>query len=84
MPTTKTAISLDEELFEQAEAVAAELSIPRSRLFALALGEFLERHRNRKLLVSLDRAHGEEPSATEADQVRARRRSHRRQVEGTW
>lgn len=65
MPTTKIAISLDKELFAQAESVAAELNTPRSRLFALALAEFVERHGNRKPLADLDPSHGYEPSEAE-------------------
>ena len=40
----KTAISLPDELFEQAERLASRLSKSRSQLYAEALAEFLARH----------------------------------------
>ena len=84
MPTTKTAISLDGELFEHANSIADELNIPRSRLFAMALDEFIERHRNRQILAAIDLAHADGASRDEADLDLARRRRHRAQVEGSW
>ena len=53
MPTTKTAISLDSELYERADSVADELNIPRSQLFAMALDEFIERRHNRQILAAI-------------------------------
>ena len=40
----KTAVSLPDEIFRQAEATAKKLHISRSKLYATALSEFLERH----------------------------------------
>jgi antitoxin MazE6 len=84
MPTTKTAISLDSELFERADSVANELNIPRSRLIAMALDQFIERHRNRQILAALDAAHTDGASQDGIDLAQARRRRHRAQVEGSW
>ncbi|NEN89049.1 MULTISPECIES: hypothetical protein [unclassified Okeania] len=65
MATVKTAISLQEYLFEQAEALAAEMKISRSRLIAIALEEFIRRHQNRLLLEKINAAY-EDVSETEA------------------
>lgn len=65
MATVKTAISLQEYLFEQAEALAAEMKISRSRLIAIALEEFIRRHQNRLLLEKINAAY-EDVSDTEA------------------
>ena len=59
MATVKTAISLQEYLFEQAEAIAAEMKISRSRLIAIALEEFIRRHQNRILLEKINAAYGD-------------------------
>ena len=40
----KTAISLPDRLYKQAEKVAKSLGIPRSQLVAKALQEFISRH----------------------------------------
>ena len=54
----KTAISLPDYLFRQAEEMASELSIPRSRLVALALEEFIRRHRQQDVTERLDAVYG--------------------------
>ena len=41
----KTAVSLPDEIFRQAEATAKKLRISRSKLYAAALSEYLERQR---------------------------------------
>jgi metal-responsive CopG/Arc/MetJ family transcriptional regulator len=41
----KTAISLPDELYAEAEKAAASMGIPRSQLFAKALEEFIDRHK---------------------------------------
>ncbi|MDR1948045.1 MAG: ChpI protein [Spirochaetaceae bacterium] len=40
----KTAISLSNILYEKAEETASYMGIPRSKLFAIALEEFIARH----------------------------------------
>ncbi len=78
MASIKTAVSLEESLFQKVEALAEEMGLPRSQLFALALEEFLNRHHNRKLLRELDEAYGEAPDAEEERLSRAMRRRQRR------
>ena len=80
----KTAVSLRRELFEQGEALAGRLRISRSRLFALALEEFVRRHENRQLLERLNAAYGGGADPEEAALRPARRRWHRRLVIGEW
>ena len=57
----KTAISLPDSLFRQADAMASELAIPRSRLVALALEEFIRRHRQQEVTERLDAVYGDLP-----------------------
>jgi len=49
----KTAISVPDDVFGEAENLAARLRISRSDLYARALKEFLERHAD-QLTTSLD------------------------------
>ena len=53
MAYVKTAISLQENLLTQVDTLARELDISRSRLFALAVEEFLKRHQNQDLLKAI-------------------------------
>jgi len=45
----KTAVSVPDELFRQAEAEAKKLRISRSKLYASALSEFLDRKRSKSI-----------------------------------
>ena len=82
--TVKTAISLDESLFRQVEALAKELNIPRSRLFALAVEQFIERHENEELLQAINAAYEDAPDAQEEALQRAMRAPHRGMVQEEW
>jgi len=84
MANIKTAISLKESLFEQVEALAQEMKVSRSRLFVLALEDYLRRHQNLQLLERINQAYCDAPDATEQKRLRKTRRQHRKIVEGTW
>ena len=84
MPNVKTAISLDETLFAQIDDLAREMQIPRSRLFAQAVEEFIQRHENRQLLVALNAAYEDAPTAEEEALQRRMRQQQRQMVEGEW
>jgi len=84
MANVKTAVSLRRSLFEEAEALARRLNIPRSRLFALALEEFLRRHETRQLLERINAACGDEPDESQRALRERARRLHRRMVDGEW
>jgi hypothetical protein len=73
----KTAISLQEPLFRQAEVVAHELNISRSRLFSLAVEEFLRHYQNQKLLDTLNEVYADGPDETEQQAL-----EHMRQYQG--
>ena len=84
MSSVKTAISLDQSLFEEADALAQEMRLSRSRLFVLALEEFIRRHQNRQLQARLDAAYEGEPDPAEGVRLRGMRRYHREVVGGEW
>ncbi len=53
----KTAVSLPDRLYEEAEQAAQTLGIPRSQLYARALQEFIEHHKRENLTERLDRVY---------------------------
>jgi hypothetical protein len=55
----KTAISLDESLFREAERWAGKLGVSRSQLYAKALEEYVRGRENEELLRRLDEAHAD-------------------------
>ncbi len=84
MTSIKTAISIREPLFEQVEALASELNISRSRVFVLAVEEFIQRYRNRQLLAAINKAYDDLPTSAEQVYVRKTRHQHQKVVEGEW
>ncbi len=59
----KTAISLPDDLFAAAEALAARLGVSRSGLVATALAEYVAKHQGRQVTARLDAVYTTEPSA---------------------
>jgi len=54
----KTAVSLPDRLYEDAEKTAKSLGIPRSQLFAKALEEFINHHRQSDITERLNAIYG--------------------------
>ena len=54
----KTAISLSDNLFNRAEQTARYMGITRSRLFALALEEYINRHNGEMITKKLNEVYG--------------------------
>lgn len=71
----KTAISIPDQIFRQAEAAAKRLGLSRSELFTRAAEEFLRKHRARDITASYDRAFGE--PETDRNLTEHRRRAAR-------
>ncbi len=84
MENVKTAISIQKSLFEQAEDLARKMKVSRSRLFVLALEDYIRRQQNRELLAQINAAYTDEPDPAEQALRRRSRRQHRRIVEGEW
>jgi len=84
MPNIKTAVSLHERLFRQTELLARDLKLSRSRLFAVALEEFIERHRNRDLLDKINKAYDEKPDTAERKYLKKMRQRHRKMIDEQW
>ena len=67
MANVKTAISVSDKLFEQADEIASEMNVSRSRLFSLALEEFVLRYQNRKLLKQINEAYSDSDDIEEQE-----------------
>jgi metal-responsive CopG/Arc/MetJ family transcriptional regulator len=50
----KTAVSIPDKLFQNAERTAKKLGIPRSQLFAKALEEFISNHNKDRITEKLN------------------------------
>lgn len=66
----KTAISLPDPIFEEAEALAQKLGISRSELYTEALKAYLRRYNREQILSKLNEVYSQESS--ELDSVMAK------------
>ncbi len=85
MANIKTAISLQKSLFEQVETLAREMKVSRSRVFVLALENFIRDYQDKQLFDKINKACEDSPP-DEAERTRLNqiRRQHRRMAEGEW
>jgi hypothetical protein len=71
----KTAVSLPDELFRSAEVTAKRLRISRSRLYAHAIAEFLERRSADAITKRLNEVYSRKPAKAGSAMLRAMSRS---------
>lgn len=71
----KIAISIQDNIFKEVESTAKKLHCSRSKVFSMAVKEFLEKIKNRKLLEALNAAYSEAESPGE---TKVRRLSKKR------
>jgi metal-responsive CopG/Arc/MetJ family transcriptional regulator len=71
----KLALSIPDELFASAETLSKRLGVSRSRLYAMALADFVAKHRSRKLTERLDAVHAAHDSRVDEGTRRLQGRS---------
>jgi hypothetical protein len=62
----KTAISIPDPIFEQAELLAQELSLSRSELYTKAVEVFISHHQSADVTEKLNQVYAEESSAPDS------------------
>jgi len=63
--SVKTAISMQEDLLIEVNRMAEELKVSRSRLFVLAVQDFIKKRESQKLLAQINDAFSDLPGAEE-------------------
>ena len=71
----KTAVSVPDDLFRQAEATARRLRVSRSELYAKAIAEFLERQRGNTITERLNDVYSRHPAKVDSALHRAQLKS---------
>lgn len=84
MAHVKTAISLEEKLFKTVEKTAKQMHSTRSRLVTIALEEYLQRQKNRKMLEQINTAYEEGPTEEEKKLLKRSTKLHKKLVAGEW
>ncbi|MBE3038719.1 MAG: hypothetical protein IMZ62_07895 [Chloroflexi bacterium] len=84
MEYVKTAISVKKSLFEAADELARRMKVPRSRLFVMAMEEYLQRRQNRELLEKFNAAYEDEPDPAELVLRERSLKAYRETIEDEW
>lgn len=84
MSFVKTAISIQEPLLREVEALARQMAIPKSRLFVMAVEEFIQQHRNRQLLDQLNQVYTDAPDPAEQVFLSRMKSKHRHLMAEQW
>ncbi len=85
MGNIKTAISIEQPLFDEIEALAGELDVSRSYLFSLAIREFIQHHKNQKLLEAINNAYKDASDLDDEVRLKVKMKSkQRRLVKNQW
>lgn len=61
----KTAISIPEPIFEEAEGLAKRLGMSRSELYATAVAQFVEAYREEAIISALNEVYAENDSGVD-------------------
>jgi len=80
----KTAISLSGNLLQEADNAARAMKLSRSRLFSLALEEFLRRRYQEKMIEQVNQAYSDHPRAGEARAVKRMKAKFRATIKDRW
>lgn len=64
----KTAISIPDEIFEEAERMARKLGVSRSELYTKAVHDFVDRLRRVDITEKLDEVYANDDTASDMDQ----------------
>ena len=80
----KTAISIDDGLLQEADETARLMGLSRSRLFAMAVGDFLQRQRREQMLLRLNEVYADGMEPVERPLLKGIKAKVRRAVKERW
>ena len=75
---------MQKSLFEQVDLMAREMKVSRSRLFVMALEDYIRRYQNQALLEKINQAYRDAPDKTEKMRLRGMKKQQRKVLEGEW
>ena len=81
MPGVKTAISLDEELLLKVNSLADNLHVSRSKVFTMAVQDYLKKQENQSLLAQLNEAYEDFPDEEESGVLKSIRVKQNRNID---
>ncbi len=81
MSYVKTAISIKENLLIEADDLARQMNIPRSRLFVIAMQEYIQRQKNIQLLEHINEACSDHSTSADKTHLNYMKQKHRQLME---
>ncbi len=81
MPKIKTAISIEEPVFEKINILAKNLNVSRSYIFSQAAKEYIQRHQNIEILKQLNEAYNDHQADSLVKKMHSK---HKELVEDQW
>ncbi len=79
--SVKTAISMQQHLFDDVNELASELNVSRSKLFVLAIEEFIKKNENKKMLSQINAAFSDSPDKRETEAIKIMKRKQKQILE---
>jgi metal-responsive CopG/Arc/MetJ family transcriptional regulator len=80
----RIAISIDDGLLREADDAARRMGLSRSRLFALAVGDFLQRQREEHMLLQLNEVYAAGAPSAERRLLKSIKSKVRETVKERW
>lgn len=84
MAIMTTAISIQESLFRETEALAEQINISQNKLFTIAISDFVKRQQNRRLSEQINDAYDDAPDQKEKEHLRLMKVKHHKLLEEQW
>lgn len=79
--SVKTAISIQEKLFKEVNELAGELHVSRSKLFVMAVQDFIKKNKGHNLLSQINDAFSDHPDSEELKVHRKMRQKQAKNLE---
>ena len=80
--SVKTAISLRQPLFDVVNDLASEMKISRSKVFVLAVEDFIKKNENKKILSKINESFNDNPNDEEIENNKLMKSKQRKILEG--
>jgi metal-responsive CopG/Arc/MetJ family transcriptional regulator len=80
----KTAISINDELLHEVDETARLMGLSRSRLFGLAVTDFLRRQRMERMLLQLNEVYADDPQSAEKSLLKKIKSKTRLTIKDRW
>jgi metal-responsive CopG/Arc/MetJ family transcriptional regulator len=84
MAVIKTAISIDESLFEQIRKLSEEIKLSRNQIFSQAVKYFIDKKNNLELVRRINTAYSDILDEEERDRLKKSKRKYKEILKEEW